>query len=111
VASMGLLSLPAFLVVSRLRRAPRVPGETASRRRSLAIAYGLAGVGWGMSAILLYPRVAMPFQLFLVFVLGGSGVGGMAALAPVRAGDVAYLSGALLPLVGVVLARGWLSGA
>src|SRR5262245_26026879 len=43
LASMGLLSLPAFLVVSRLRHAPRVPGETASRRRLLAIAYGRAG--------------------------------------------------------------------
>src|SRR5262249_32608246 len=109
LASMGLLSLPAFLVVSRLRRTPPRPGKTVSRRQSLAIAYGLAGAGWGTAAIILYPRVAMPFQLFLVFVLGGSGVGGMAALAPVRAAYVAYLSGTFLPMVGVLLARGSLS--
>src|SRR5262249_2105297 len=89
---------------------PRVPGETASRRRLLAIAYGLAGVGWGTSAMLLYPRVAMPFQLFLVFVLGGFGGGGVGPPAPPRGGDLAYLSGPFLPMVGVLLAGGSLSG-
>jgi hypothetical protein len=50
--------------------------------RLLTLAYGLAGMGWGAAAVVLYPRVAMPFQLFLLFILGGSGVSGMAALAP-----------------------------
>src|SRR5207249_4668726 len=109
VASIGLLSLPAFLVVWRLRHAPRVAGEIASRWRSLAIAYGLAGAGWGMASFLIYPRVAMPFQLFVVFVLGGSGVGGMAALAPVRAAFVAYLTATFLPMIGALLAGGSLS--
>ena len=107
--SLGLLSLPAFVVVWRFPRTPLVPGKIASWRRALAVAYGLAGVGWGAAAILLYPRVTMPYQLFLLFILGGSGVGGMAALAPVRAAFVAYLTATFFPMIGALLAGGSLS--
>src|SRR5437016_3606109 len=107
--SLGLLSLPAFVVVWRFPRTPLVPGNIASWRRALAVAYGLAGVGWGAAAILLYPRVTMPYQLFLLFILGGSGVGAMAALAPVRAAFVAYLTATFLPMIGELLAGGSLS--
>jgi signal transduction histidine kinase len=51
----------------------------------------------------------MPFQLFLLFVLGGSGVGGMVALAPVRGAYVAYLTSTYLPVIGALLAGGSLS--
>jgi len=108
LAWVGLLSLPAFVVVWRFPRAPR-PENAASWRRALAVAYGLAGAGWGAASVLLYPRVAMPYQLFLLFVLGGSGVGGMAALAPVRVAFVAYLTATFLPMIGALLAGGSLS--
>jgi signal transduction histidine kinase len=107
--SLGFLSLPAFVVVWRFPRTPHAPGKIASWRRALAVAYGLAGIGWGAAAILLYPRVTMPYQLFLLFILGGSGVGGMAALAPVRAAFVAYLTATFLPMIGALLAGGSLS--
>src|SRR5262249_13699608 len=106
---MGLLSLPAFLVVWRFRRAPPAPGEVASRRRALAVAYGLAGAGWGSASILLYPRVTPPFPLFLLFVLGGIGLGGMTALAPVRAAFVACVPAMFLPMIGELLAQRSLS--
>src|SRR5258705_2961647 len=51
----------------------------------------------------------MPYQLFLLFILGGSGVGGMAALAPVRAAFVAYLTATFFPMIGALLAGGSLS--
>src|SRR5215469_9052374 len=108
-AAMVLLTAPALLVVWRLSRAPLVAGEMVWWRRALAVVYGLAGAGWGSASILLYPSVAMPFQLFLLFVLGGSGLGGMVALAPVRAAFVAYLSATYLPMIGALLAGGSLS--
>ncbi len=108
--SIGLLTLPAFVLVWRFTDGPDAVENIASWRRALAVAYGLAGAGWGAAAILLYPRVAAPYQLFLLFVLGGSGVGGMAALAPVRAAFVAYLTATFLPMIGVLLAGGSLSG-
>ncbi|HYV56910.1 MAG TPA: ATP-binding protein [Candidatus Nitrosopolaris sp.] len=108
---LALLSLPAFVVVWRYgRAAPRVE-RVASWRAALAVAYGLAGIGWGAAAILLYPRVATPDQVFLLFILGGSGVGGMAALAPVRAAYVAYLTATFFPMIGALLAGGSLSSA
>jgi len=107
--SIGLLTLPAFVLVWRFTDAPDAAEDIASWRRALGVAYGLAGAGWGAAAILLYPRVAMPYQLFLLFVLGGAGVGAMAALAPVRAAFVAYLTATFLPMIGELLAGGSLS--
>jgi signal transduction histidine kinase len=107
--ALVVLSLPAFVVVWRFGRAADRVERVASWRRALAVAYGLAGIGWGAAAILLYPRVAMPDQLFLLFILGGSGVGGMAALAPVRAAYLAYLTATFFPMIGALLAGGSLS--
>jgi signal transduction histidine kinase len=110
--ALGVLSFPAFVVVRRFTRAPAVVERIASWRWALTVGYGLAGVGWGAASLLLYPRVAMPYQLFLLFVLGGSGVGGMAALAPVRGAMIAYLTGTFFPMIGVLLAGGtWSSVA
>ncbi len=107
VASMGVLSLPAFLVVWRFARTPHAPGKRiASWRRALIVAYGLAGAGWGAASILLYPRVAIAYQLFLLFVLGSAGVGAMVALAPVRSAFIAYLMATFLPVIGELLAGG-----
>jgi signal transduction histidine kinase len=109
LVAMGLLTAPAFYVVWRWRRLREVPEETSRWRRALAVGYGLAGAGWGSASILLYPHVAMPFRLFLLFVLGGSGVGGMAALAPVRGAFVAYLTAIYVPTIAVLLAAATLS--
>ena len=105
LVSIGLLTLPAFVLVWRFTDAPDGSGKIAAWRRALGVAYGLAGAGWGAAAILLYPRVAMSHQFFLLFVLGASGVGGMVALAPVRAAFVAYLTATFLPMVGELLAE------
>ena len=106
LATIALLSLPALVVVWRFRRTSQHVSDIAPWRRALALAYGLAGAGWGAAAILLYPRVAMPYQLFLLFILGGSGVGGMAALSPVRAAFVAYLTATFFPLIAQLLVEG-----
>ena len=109
LAGMALFTAPAFGVVSRWRRLRQVPAEVSRWRRSLAVGYGLAGAGWGSASILLYPHVSTSFQLFLLFVLGGSGVGGMVALAPVRGAFIAYLTAIYLPMIAVLLAAATLS--
>ena len=109
LVAMGLLTAPAFGVVWRWRRLQQVPEDVSRWQQALAVGYGLAGVGWGSAAILLYPHVSTPFQLFLLFVLGGSGVGGMAALAPVRGAFVAYLTAIFVPMIAVLLAAATLS--
>jgi signal transduction histidine kinase len=105
-ASIALLTLPVFVVVWRFTHAQNGTEGMAPWRRALGVAYGLAGAGWGAAAILLYPRVAMPYQLFLLFILAGAGIRGMAALAPLRVACVAYLTTTCLPMAGVLFAEG-----
>jgi signal transduction histidine kinase len=106
LVSMGLLSFPAFVVVWRYMRAEPVAARMPSWRRALAVVYGLAGTGWGVASVLLYPRMAMPYQLFLLLVLAGAGIRGMAALAPVPGACIAYLTGTYVPIAGYLLADG-----
>jgi signal transduction histidine kinase len=103
VATIAVLTAPAIVVVRRFRRAADPGARIAAWRNALAVGYGLAGAGWGAASLLLSPRVAMPEQLFLLFVLGGSGVGGMAALSPVRPAFLAYLTATFFPMIGMLL--------
>jgi signal transduction histidine kinase len=106
LASIALLTLPVLGIVWRFNVAPGLADSILSWRRALALGYTITGVGWGAASILLYPRVAMPYQLFLLFVLGASGVGGMVALAPVRAAYIGYLTAIYFPIIGVLLDAG-----
>jgi len=109
LVSIGLLTLPAVVVVRRFTHTPDVSERIDTWRRALTIVYGLAGAGWGAAAILLYPSVAMPYQLFLLFITGAAGVSGMAALAPVRAAFIAYVTATFLPMTVLLMADGSLS--
>lgn len=104
--AIGTLTLPAALAVWRFDRTPDAAGTIGWWRRALTIAYGLAGVGWGIGAILLYPRIGPPYQTFLLCILGGAGVSGIAALAPVWTAFVAYLTATYVPLVVLLLHDG-----
>ena len=104
--AIGVSTLPVGVLVWRFARASDVASAIGWWRWSLTGAYGLAGVGWGVAAILLYPRVAPPYQTFLLFILGGAGVSGIAALAPLRSAFVAYLTATFVPLVVLLLRAG-----
>jgi signal transduction histidine kinase len=104
VATIGVLTLPSPLIVWAFGRSPDPSARIRTWERLLTAAYGLAGAGWGAAAVILYPRVAMPYQLFLLFILGGSGVGGMAALSPIRSAFFAYLATTFVPMAVMLLA-------
>src|SRR5215510_8466814 len=109
LATIALLTLPAPLVVWRFLRSPDVSARIGFWYRALAVVYALAGTGWGAAAFILYPRVETPFQLFLLFIVGGAGVSGMAALAPIRTAFLGYVAGVFVPMIAVLLAQGSLS--
>src|SRR5436190_1077554 len=77
LATIAILTIPAPLIVRAFNRSPDPSTRIDTWEHLLTVAYGLAGSGWGAAAIILYPRVAMPYQLFLLFILGGAGVSGM----------------------------------
>jgi signal transduction histidine kinase/ActR/RegA family two-component response regulator len=106
VLAMAALTLPAVLVVWRAHRETDVSAAVDGWRRALTVAYGLAGAGWGVGAMLLYPRIDVAYQTFLLAVLGGAGVSGIAALAPVWTAFVAYLTATWVPLVALLLREG-----
>ncbi len=106
LVAIAALTLPAAVAVLRFDRTADVSDAIGWWRRSLTIAYGLAGLGWGVGAILLYPRIAPPYQTFLLCILGGGGVSGIAALAPVWTAFVAYLTATFVPLVVLLLHDG-----
>jgi signal transduction histidine kinase len=106
---IALLTAPAFFVVWRFTFAASRPPVVASWRRVLIVVYGLAGAGWGALPVLLYPGLEQTYRLFILFIIGSAGVGGMAALAPVRSVFVAYMMATFLPTIGVLVAAGSVS--
>jgi signal transduction histidine kinase len=106
---IAVVTMPAVVVVWRFMRAREEPERTDTWQRALVVGYGLAGAGWGAVALLLYPSVAMPYQLFLLFITGAAAVSGMAALAPVRMAFAAYVTTTLLPITAVLLLERTLS--
>ena len=105
LAIIGVITLPAPLIVLAFGRNPDPSVRIRTWERLLTLAYGLAGAGWGAAAFVLYPQVATPYQLFILFIIGGSGVSGMAALSPIRSAFFAYLWGTFTPMVAMLLAE------
>ena len=101
--TIGVLTLPGRRPGSAIRA--RVGRRECDRLVAvvLTVAYGLAGVGWGVAAILLYPRVAPPYPDVSAVHPRGAGVSGIAALAPLRSAFVAYLTATFVPLVVLLL--------
>jgi heme/copper-type cytochrome/quinol oxidase subunit 4 len=88
---MGIITLPVFLLVWQFRHV--APGQQQARKWSLlfTIGYGLAGLGWGSSGVVLFPPDSLAHQLFLVFIIGGHSAGGMTSLSSVPSALAAFL--------------------
>src|SRR5439155_9404070 len=99
VAFMGLVTVPAFVVVWRFRRATPTPDQIRPWRTLFILAYGSTGLGWGAIGVLLFPPDSLAYQVFVIFIIGVQAVGGMAALSSVPAVFLTYLVPTLLPLI------------
>lgn len=57
-----------------------------------------AGIGWGLSPVLIFPAAFPSYQILLVFVLAGASVGSLATLSFDRFALLGFLSCILVPL-------------
>jgi PAS domain-containing protein len=79
-----------------------IPPTVATIRhwdRAFVVGTTLAGVGWGASALLLFPDSSPAHQVFLAFVLGGVTAGAASTLAARFDAYLAFAVPTLAPLV------------
>ncbi len=86
-----LISVSRGILTRRYRRASPGNTEVGGWRTAFAVGAGLAGIGWGGAAILLYPKAYLANQVFLAFVLGGMMLGAASLLAPRPEAFLAFL--------------------
>src|SRR6185437_12817535 len=67
---------------------------------------GMAGLGWGVAPLLLYPPSGLTYQVALVFIIGGMMLGASSLLAPRHEAFLAYLIPAGLGTSGRLLLQG-----
>ena len=72
---MFLVSAARGVLTLRYRSASAEDREAGKWRMAYAVGAALAGAGWGVAAVLLYPNAPLRNQVFLVFVLGGMMLG------------------------------------
>lgn len=99
ITLMGVLTLPVFVMIWRFHRVTPAPEQIHTWAILFTVGYGLTGLGWGSSGVLLFPSDSLVHQLFLVFVIGGHSAGGMTALSSVPSALTAFLSTMLLPVI------------
>ena len=100
LALWGGVMLATTLGRALLLRCYRQSDDPSSMRhlRRFRVGAVCAGLGWGMSAILIFPTAFPAYQILLVFVLAGASVGSLATLSFDRCALIGFLSCVLLPL-------------
>ena len=90
-AYMTLVTAARVALALRYKHASPSGLETEWWGGAFAIGAGLAGLGWGVAGVLLYPERDLAHQMFLLFILGGMMLGGAYLLAPRPAAFLAFL--------------------
>jgi two-component sensor histidine kinase len=110
---LGWLGLMALTALARVgltqayRRTAHGAGPSSAPWREFYIAATLfSGIGWGAAGVLLFPFVALPYQVFLAYVLGGMAVGAAAVMSPVLVAYYAFLAPITLPVIVQLFAAG-----
>ncbi len=88
---MVLVSVSRWALAQGYRRASPGCINASGWRAAFTLGAGLAGIGWGGAAILLYSEAHFTSQVFLVFVLGGMMLGAASLLAPRPEAFLAFL--------------------
>lgn len=95
-----ILSAGRYGLARSFTATPSAPADIRHWDRLFLVGTTLAGLGWGTSALLLFPESSPAHQVFLAFVLGGVTAGAASTLA---ARFDAFLSFALPMLVPLIL--------
>ncbi|BCO31786.1 hypothetical protein TspCOW1_18890 [Thiohalobacter sp. COW1] len=106
-----LLWLAAVLVASGARLAHahahrrNVRGVAAGGNQSLMMLSltAINGLVWGCTALFLYPALAEPYQLFLIFMLSITSAGALPLYIAAPATYLLYLSCVLVPMILMLL--------
>ncbi len=96
-----VLSAGRYGLVRSFKAIPPTPLTIRRWDRAFLLGTTLAGLGWGASALVLFPASSLAHQVFLAFVLGGVSAGASSTLA---ARFDAFLSFAL-PTLGPLILR------
>jgi signal transduction histidine kinase/ActR/RegA family two-component response regulator len=88
---MFLIAGGRFILAWRYWRVAPVSLESRKWGVAFAIGAGLAGAGWGVAGILLYPKDHLENQVFLAFILGGMMLGAAPLLAPLPEAFLAFM--------------------
>ena len=70
------------------------------------IGTGLAGIGWGIAGVVLFPATSMTHQVFLTFVLGGMIAGAVGLLSARMRAFLSFACPAALPVIVSLLVQG-----
>lgn len=88
---MFLVAAGRFILARRYWRSAPSDLETGRWLAGFVVGVGLAGCGWGATAVLLYPETQLVNQLFLIFMLGGMMLGAASILAARREAYLAFI--------------------
>jgi signal transduction histidine kinase len=105
VSMLGLTGLRALLVWQFFRSAPGVP-TIKLWGLLFNIGTGLAGFGWGVTGLCLFPADSIPHQVFLAFVLGGMITGAVGLLSAQMPVYLLFVGPTALPII----VRLWMQG-
>ena len=94
------LSASRYGLVRSFKATPPTPATIHRWDRAFLLGTTLAGIGWGASAVVLFPESSPAHQVFLAFVLGGVSAGASSTLA---ARFDAFLSFAIPTLTPLIL--------
>ncbi|MEW6543393.1 MAG: PAS domain S-box protein [Nitrospirota bacterium] len=95
-----------FLLVRRFRRRQPAPSAMSRWGRLFVAGAALSGLGWGSTALFLFPEHSIAHQVFLSFVLAGMTAGAVTTLSPVREAFLSFAIPTLVPLALRFLAQG-----
>ncbi len=95
-----VLSAARYGLVRSFKARPPTPVSIRRWDRAFLLGTTFAGLGWGASALVLFPESSLAHQVFLAFVLGGVSAGASSTLA---ARFDAFLSFALPTLTPLIL--------